>query len=383
MEYFYLDNAATTMMHQDAINEATGFLNADFFNPSAVYDKAVEVKRKIDEARGVILSLLGADDGRLIFTGSATEANNMVIFSNKNLKNKKFLFGAGEHPSVMECAKELKRQGADVEFVPLDKNGQVDTLAFEKMLDSSVCFVSIQHVSNETGAINPIKKLVKMARRVNKNVLFHSDGVQAFMKLDFSVADLDVDYYTISAHKIGGPKGVGALYVKKGAKILPLVFGGGQESGTRSGTENVFNIVGFMAAAKIMDRDRAKNEQKLSAMRSELLCELKKNNIDYILHGEGMPNIMSVSLSRSVRGETLLHALEKRGVYVSTGSACSSNKNFNATLEAMGISSDEILTSIRISLSPYMEFDAQKIAKIIKEELTKLEGKNYGKMSSN
>lgn len=378
MKSYFLDNASTTKVFDEAIEYASDFLSKNFFNPSAVYEPSIYVKREISTARNVIAKALGVSDGKIIFTASATEANNMVVFSQRINPKKRFLFGMGEHPSVLECAKELKNRGANVEFIPLDKTGRVDMEKYKAMLGDDVAFISVQHVSNETGAINPIQKLVRIAKKQCKDVLFHSDGVQAFMKQEFSVDSLDVDYYTISAHKIGGPKGIGALYVKKGVKIQPLIYGGGQEEGLRSGTENVFNIMAFKKAVEIMSKDQARNLETIKSMRAELLSELKKNQIDYILHGEDETNIISLSPSRVVRGETLLHALEKRGVYVSTGSACSSNKHFNSTLEAMQIEAQEILTSIRISLSPYMDFDAKEIAKIIKEELLKLEGKNYG-----
>ena len=269
----------------------------------------------------------------VIFTGSATEANNMVVFSQKNMKGKKFLFGAGEHPSVLECAKELLKRGYDVEFIPLSKEGSVDMESYKQMVScGNVAFVSVQHTSNETGAVNPIAKLVKLARKFNKDVLFHSDGVQAFSKFGYSVLDLDVDYYTISAHKIYGAKGVGALYIKKGVKINPLIFGGGQESGLRSGTENVFGIMTFKMCAEKVIKDIEKNYNKVQNMRKELLDELTKNGIDYVIHGEGVPHTMNICLSKKVRGETLVHALEKQNIFVSTGSACSSTKNYNTKI---------------------------------------------------
>lgn len=372
---FYLDNAATTRMFDNVKEMSSRFLCDDFFNPSAVYKQSVDVKREIERSRDVLKNALGAEtNDKLIFTGSATEANNMVIFSQKNLSGKKFLFGAGEHPSVLECAKELSRRGFLVEFVPLEKSGRVDEEKFKTMLDQNVCFVSVQHVSNETGAINNIKKLVSLARKANKNVLFHSDGVQAFMKFPIDVSDLDVDYYTISAHKIGGSKGVGALFVKDGKRVNPLVFGGGQENALRSGTENVFAISSFANATQIMKKDQKQNFEKVSKMRQDLLCELEKQNIDFCIHGEGVPYTMNIMLEKSVRGETLVHALESRGVLISTGSACSATKHFNTTLEAMGIPNSEILASVRISISPYENFDAEIIAKIIKEEIEKLKG---------
>lgn len=373
---FYLDNAATTKMFDEVKERASKFLCEDFFNPSAVYKQSVDVKREVENARGFLLDCLGAShDDKLIFTGSATEANNTVIFSQRNFAGKKYLFGAGEHPSVKECAKQLEMKGYKVEFIPLDKSGRVDEERFKQMLGSDVAFVSIQHVSNETGAVNNIKKLVTLAKRANKDVKFHSDGVQAFMKFPIDVTDLGVDYYTISAHKIGGMKGVGALYVKKGTKVNTLIFGGGQENGLRSGTENVFGIASFAYAAEKMRKEQKQNFEKVKKMREELLLAFKENGIEYVIHGEsGVPHTMNIMLEKSIRGETLVHALEKRGVLLSTGSACSATKHFNSTLEAMGVPNSEILASVRISISPYMDFDAKLIAKIVKEEIDKLKG---------
>lgn len=373
---FYLDNAATTKLFDEVKERASKFLCEDFFNPSAVYKQSVDVKREVENARGFLLDCLGAShDDKLIFTGSATEANNTVIFSQRNFAGKRYLFGAGEHPSVKECAKQLEMKGYKVEFIPLDKSGMVDEEKFKQMLGSDVAFVSVQHVSNETGAVNNIKKLVTLAKRANKDVKFHSDGVQAFMKFPIDVTDLGVDYYTISAHKIGGMKGVGALYIKKGTKVNALIFGGGQENGLRSGTENVFGIASFAYAAEKMRKEQKQNFEKVKKMREELLLAFKENEIEYVIHGEsGVPHTMNIMLEKSIRGETLVHALEKRGVLLSTGSACSATKHFNSTLEAMGVPNSEILASVRISISPYMDFDAKLIAKIVKEEIDKLKG---------
>lgn len=373
---FYLDNAATTKMFDEVKERASKFLCEDFFNPSAVYKQSVDVKREVENARGFLLDCLGAShDDKLIFTGSATEANNTVIFSQRNFAGKRYLFGAGEHPSVKECAKQLEMKGYKVEFIPLDKSGRVDEEKFKQMIGSDVAFVSVQHVSNETGAVNNIKKLVTLAKRANKDVKFHSDGVQAFMKFPIDVTDIGVDYYTISAHKIGGMKGVGALYIKKGTKVNTLIFGGGQENGLRSGTENVFGIASFAYAAEKMRKEQKQNFEKVKKMREELLLAFKENGIKYVIHGEsGVPHTMNIMLEKSIRGETLVHALEKRGVLLSTGSACSATIHFNSTLEAMGVPNSEILASVRISISPYMDFDAKVIAKIVKEEIDKLKG---------
>ncbi len=377
MDKIYLDNAATTKMFEDVFDDAKKYLTVDYYNPSTVYSPSIDIKRELSKSKNKILNAL-AGDGDLIFTGSATEANNMVVFSNINLRNKKFVFGKGEHPSVFECAKELERRGIKVEYVPLNSKGEVDLAAYKKIVETGdVGFISIQHVSNETGAINPIAKLVKLARKYNKNVLFHSDGVQAFMKFPYSLMDLDVDYYTISAHKIYGPKGVGALFVKQGKRVNPYIFGGGQENGLRSGTENVFGIVAFSRCVEKISKELERNYNLVSDKRKGLLTELQKQGIYYRVYGDGVPHILSICLNNNVRGETLVHALEKRGVYISTGSACSSTKHMNRTLEEMGINKNEILCANRISFSPYEKFDEKNLAVIINDELKKLKEKKY------
>ena len=373
---YYIDNAATTKMFDDVAEETKKYLVDDFYNPSAVYNLSVNIKRKVDEARKNLLKCLGGEDGNLVFTGSATEANNMVVFSQTNRLNKKFLFGAGEHPSIIECAKELILRGYKVEFIPLNNKGMIDFEKYKSMVDENVAFISVQHVSNETGAVNDIKKLADYAKRINPNVLFHSDGVQAFMKFAYRVQSLNVDFYTISAHKIGGPKGIGALYIKKGSKIKPLILGGGQENGLRSGTENVFGIISFSLCAEKMKNDMQRNIENVKKYRNDFIKELEDNGFNFIIHGdEGVPHTMNIMLKSGLRGETLVHALESRGVYISTGSACSATKNLNRTLEAMGINKDEILSSVRISFSAYQDFNAKEVVKIIKEEVIKLSGR--------
>ena len=377
MEKVYLDNAATTCMFESVFEKTKKYLTCEYYNPSAVYSVSTQIKRDILKSKKTILNALGGD-GDLIFTGSATEANNMVVFSNKNIRNKKFVFGMGEHPSVFECAKELEKKGLIVDYVPLCETGEVDLDVFKRIVENGdVAFISIQHVSNETGVVNPIKKLVKLARKYNKDVLFHSDGVQAFMKFDYSLDDLDVDYYTISAHKICGPKGIGALYVKKGRRINPLIFGGGQENGLRSGTENVFGIMAFSECVSKLSGEKNDNYNKVYAVRQSLLSELRKFGVNYKVFGNGVPHILSVCLNDGVRGETLVHALENKGVYISTGSACSSTKHMNRTLESMGIDKQTVLCSNRISFSPYEEYNVKEIATIINEELNKLKDKKY------
>ena len=235
----YFDNASTTKISTNSLNSLVK-ASENYYNPSALYEPSSEVKKQIEDARAFVLTKLKAKSGStFIFTGSATESNNSVLASHITRKDKKYLISAGEHSSVYECAKHYLQEGYNVKFIPLNKNGSVNEQALYDELSEDVVFVSVIHVSNETGAINDIKQITNRIKEFNKNIIVHSDGVQAIGKLDVNLKELGVDYYTISAHKIHGPKGIGGLYIASPNKFKPFILGGGQEFGLRSGTENV------------------------------------------------------------------------------------------------------------------------------------------------
>lgn len=347
----YLDNASTTKMYSEVLNEYIKISTDNYFNASAMYTCGLNSKNLINNSRNVILKALGANNFDVIFTGSATEANNMAIQTYANRKNKNFVFSYAEHPSVFNVAKELESKGVEVRYVNLTKDGRVDVEDFRNKVDQNTCFVSIMHVCNETGAVNNIKELVNIAKSISKSVIFHVDGVQAFLKIPVNLANLGVDLYTISAHKINGPKGVGALIVKKGINVNPIVFGGGQENNKRSGTENVAGIVAFSKAVEI-------NYSKLNGeySRVQTLKEKLYNGINvaqnfkcYTYNKDFSPYILQCSFI-GVRAETMLHMLEEKGILISNGSACSSKKSGNRILDSMGLNIKEIESSIRISI---------------------------------
>ncbi len=260
----YFDNSATTKISKEALetyNNASDF----FYNPSALYGVAGEIKSKIDSARSNIIKQFKCTIGStFIFTGSATEANNSILRSSITRKDKTYLIGGGEHSSVYEVAKSLLEQGYNIKFIPLTSNGGIDEDKLYQMLDKDVAFVSLIHVSNETGAINNIKKITEKIKAYNKNILVHSDGVQAVGKLNINLASLGVDYYTISAHKINGPKGVGGFFIKDAKKFKAFILGGGQEMALRSGTENIPAILSFECAlSKIELKDFFKHKEAL------------------------------------------------------------------------------------------------------------------------
>lgn len=349
----FLDNASTTKMYAESLRVFNEINEENFYNASALYRKGVESKNKLESARTSILNDLGArNEDNLIFTSGATESNNMIIRSVARNKNAKLIFSMGEHPSVYNVAQDLLGQGYNVEFVPLNKEGSVDISAFEKMVDEKTAFVSIMHVSNETGAINDIKSLVQIVRKKAKRAIFHVDGVQAFGKIPFFVEDLDVDAYTVSAHKLHGPKGVGALYLKKGTNVKALVLGGGQESNLRSGTENLAGICAFSKASEISKSNLEKNYENVQELNTFFRNKLKNVGFKYEINSnkDCSPYIISLSIPK-VRAESILYMLEDNGYLIGNGSACSSKKKDNRVLSAMGVESYLVEGSIRISFS--------------------------------
>lgn len=346
----FLDNASTTRLCSVAKSEIEKSHDL-FYNPSAVYGKSLETRKLLDEAKNNICRALGVSyNNNLIITGSATEANNLAIFGSIKKSNDQLVFGEGEHPSVHNCALELKARGFNVVFVPLEKSGEVNLKALSEILKKPTAFVSIMTVSNETGAINNIEKIVKLVRKTNPNAVIHSDGVQAFGKISTNVLNMGVDLFSISAHKIGGPKGIGALYVKDIKKLKPIVFGGGQEFGLRSGTENIAYTLAFGAIAKNLNI--SENFQEVDALRNYVRKFFEgKEGIVINSPENASPFVLSLSFC-GVRGETLVHVLEGDDVIVGTGSACSSKKgSLNRTLEAIGKTKEENEGAIRISFS--------------------------------
>ena len=371
----FLDNASTTRLCSEAKSEIEKSHDL-FYNPSAVYGKSLEIRKKLDEAKQNICRALGVSyNNNLIITGSATEANNLAIFGSIKKTDSQLVFGAGEHPSVYNCALELKARGFNVVFAPLAKTGEVDLEILSKILEKPTAFVSIMTVSNETGAINNIQKISKLVRKTNPNAIFHSDGVQAFGKISTNVLNMDVDLFSISAHKIGGPKGIGALYVKNIKKLKPIIFGGGQEFGLRSGTENTMFTLAFGAIAKCLKVKE--NFEKTNEIRNYVRNFFEnKDGVEINSPKDASPYVLSLSFC-VVRGETLVHVLEGDDVIVGTGSACSSKKGaLNRTLEEMGKTKEENEGAVRISFSKETTLDEVKQAcNIIYDSYLKLKEK--------
>lgn len=368
----FLDNASTTKIYDEALKEYNEQSVNNFYNASALYKSGSDVLKQVNKARANLIKLLGGSTiDNLIFTSGATEANNMAVNGSIRKNCGKLVFSYAEHPAIFNVAKNLQNQGYNVEFVNLTKDGVVDEEDFKQKIKGA-SFISVMHVCNETGAVNDIKRLVRIAKTENKDVIFHSDGVQAFGKIAVNVKDLGVDLYTISAHKIHGPKGVGALYVKKGINLKPSVFGGGQEFGLRSGTENTCGILAFNVAAQKIVENQKINFSCVTKLKEEFLRELT-NNFDVIINSTDVcsPYIISFAVLK-VKAETILHMAEEQGVLISNGSACSSKHTDNRILSAMGIDANTIASSVRVSFSEFNTTnEVVTAAKVIKETCTR------------
>ena len=329
----YLDNAATTRPQAYALADAEPFIQDSFYNPSALYRGGFGVHKSLETAREDILRVLGAGEGyELVFTGTGTEADNQTLFSCARRGN--LVISGGEHPAVYECAKELSLRGIEVRTAKLNRDGSVNEEDLLSLVDEKTKLVSVIHVSNETGAVNDIGRLSMLVKRINPSARFHSDGVQAFGKVPYTLSG--VDYYVICAHKIGGVRGAAALVRKKDAPLKPLMYGGGQEAGARSGTENTFAIEAFRSAAVY----RHANRERLFACAKRSNAYMREHldpAVYTVLSGENAsPYILSVS-AENLRGEVLQHMADDKGVVVGTGSACSSKKKGSRVLTAAGV----------------------------------------------
>lgn len=345
----YLDNAATTVPDEGAVNAALQFLKSEgFYNPSALYRAGFNAHKQVEEARKAILSLLAPQGGfELVFTGSGSEADNQAIFSCAKRGN--FVTTAGEHAAVYQSAKELEKRGVEVRFAPLRADGSVDTEALCALVDKDTSCVSVIHVNNETGAVNDVASIAAAVKKINPSLCFHSDGVQAFGKIPFTLTK-DIDLYTVSAHKIGGVRGVAGLFRKKGARLSPYIFGGGQENGLRSGTENTFAIKQFELAAKKKFASLKEDFARIRSYNQAVRQGLDKNIFSIISSEYASPYILSVSAC-GLRGEVLLHMLDDAGVMVGTGSACSSRNRYSRVILACGLNERAADGVLRISFA--------------------------------
>jgi cysteine desulfurase len=349
----YLDHNATTPVDPAVAERMAWFLKEHFGNPSSIYPIGRKVKELMNEARERVAGSLGVDRGEIFFTGSGTESDNFAVFGTLDAAPEKneFVTSAIEHPAVIEAAKALERRGVKVNYLPVDKYGAVSLDDLRSALTPKTALVSVMHANNEIGTIQPIAEIVRIAHE--RDVPVHTDAVQSFGKIDVDARKLGVDFLTVSAHKIYGPKGIGALYIRRGANICPFVRGGRQERGLRAGTENTAGIIGFGEAVRVLEEKGRKERARI-----EKLAETLKKGVEERISGarfNGHPeNRVKSTLNFAFPGleaEAILLALATKEIYVSTGSACSEeSEEVSHVLQAIGLRPEIARSSIRMSL---------------------------------
>lgn len=346
----YLDNSATTAVCAEAVAAMNEVMTKRFGNPSSLHRLGFEAEQELLTARVAVAALIGADEQEMVFTSGGTEANNLAILGGAAAlarSARKAVTTAGEHPSVAACFDELEQQGWQVKRVPLNADGSVTPEQIAAACDKDTALVSVMTVNNETGALLDIAETVKRVKQIAPRCVFHTDCVQGAGKLPVKVKRRGVDLLTVSSHKIHGPKGCGALYIRKGVRVIPRQIGGGQEKTRRSGTEAVPAIAGFGAAAAAVPSfaEQDKHYRKLKDTLVRGLSDL--NEVRWHLPEGGVPYIVNLSVM-GLRSETLLHFLAERDIFVSGGSACSRGKH-SPVLTAMGLSEREVDAALRIS----------------------------------
>lgn len=359
LKEIYLDNSATTKVDERACQLAVKLMLEDYGNPSSLHKKGLEAQIKTENARKQIADVLKCDPACIFFTSGGTEANNTAIFGACEARKRygnKIITTAFEHSSVIEPFKELKKQGFNTVFVNPDKNGDILADDIINQIDDETILLSFMCINNEIGTILPIDEIIKGARRKKPDILIHCDAVQAFCKIPLNLKKLDVDLMSVSSHKIHGPKGVGALYIKKGKRIIPRLFGGEQQMRIRPGTESTPLICAFGLAAEIASERINEGNEHLAK-----LCEYfdnqvqKRDGIHLNLPKKSSPYIRNISVL-GYRSEIMLHTLEEENIYVSSGSACAKGGKSHV-LNSMGLASNMLDSAIRVSFNKDTSLD--------------------------
>ncbi len=361
----YLDNAATTPVYKEAVKEMERFYSEEYGNPSSLHALGEKALESANSTREKLAKEINCKPWEIIFTSGTTESNNMVFFgltrSELGKKRKKIIISAIEHSSIFSICDALKKEGFEIVEIPVDKEGIVNTNKLNNEINDNTLLVSIMHVNNEIGVIQDMEKIGKLCKE--KGVLFHSDCAQSFGKLNIDVGKMNIDSLSAGAHKIGGPKGIGILYIRDRIKISPLIYGGGQERGLRGGTENVAGIVGFVVA---LDIAKKIDENEVRKLRDYFISSLEK--LDGRINGSKEKRIFNnVNVSfHGIDADSLVIFLSERGIMCSNGSACESKKQKESkVLKAIGLNEKEIRGSVRFSLNE--NISKKDIDYIIKE----------------
>ena len=347
----YLDNAASTQIHEDVLEAMLPYLKEQYGNPSSIHRYGRLANKAIEKARKQIAMLINADSSEILFTSGGTESNNTALYGIAEKKpHSQIITSSIEHDAILEPCKKLVKDGFNVIYLPVDNHGVVDLSVLQNTLSDNTCLVSIMFGNNEMGTIEPIAQIAQMCNK--RNIPFHTDAVQAVGKILIDVKQLGVDLLSIASHKINGPKGIGALYIRKGIDIDPLILGGGQEHGLRSGTENVANIVGFGKACELARLHLSDNISHMQKLRDDLVTKILQEIQGVVLNGHPknrLPNNAHFTFL-GVAGEDLIIKLDEYGISASTGSACSVHtQKASHVLQAMGFSHEQITGSLRLT----------------------------------
>ncbi|MBE6504635.1 MAG: cysteine desulfurase NifS [Methanobrevibacter millerae] len=373
----YLDNSATTKISDEVLEEMLPYLTDEFGNPSTLYSIGRESKKALEEARQRIADSINAKKDEIIFTSGGSESDNLAIKGiafKLRKKGKHIITSEIEHPAVKESLYFLESLDFKVTYLPVYENGIIKIEDLKEAITPETILITIMHGNNEIGTLQPIEEIGKIAHE--NGIIFHTDAVQTFGKVKIDVEKQNIDLLSVSSHKINGPKGVGAIYIKKGIRLIPIIHGGGQERGIRAGTENVAGIVGFGKAAEIATSKLDEHAEKLSKIRDEIVEKVLNTIPESYLNGdvnERLPNIANIRF-KAIEGESLILLLDAKGYQASTGSACSSNKlEASPVLTALGLDPVDVHGSLRISLAPESdEFDVDEFVDVLSEAVQRL-----------
>lgn len=373
----YLDHAATTPVQPAIVQYIEEILTRDFGNPSSLYDLGIAAEKIVKESRRTVAKSLGAREGEIIFTSCGSESNNLALRGLAEAyqsRGKHLICSAVEHPSVLRTMEYLAGQGFELTKIPVDSDGILDLEFLAKALRKDTVLCSVMMVNNEVGTIFPLKEIAALIREKSPDCVFHVDGVQGYGHLAIDLKKTGVDAFSLSGHKLGAPKGVAALYLRTGLRLLPLIYGGGQEQGFRAGTENVAFIGGLGLAAKLALTDRETKNQNLTKVKQTLLASLAQEGVEFQVNGDlqkGAAHILNLRFP-GIKSEVLLHYLEGRKIYVSQGSAChNTTKSTSETLTAMGLTAPARDASLRFSFGDHTKAaDMAEVAAVVKDGVT-------------
>ncbi len=372
----YLDNSSTTRVYKEGAELAADIMYNLYGNPSSLHRKGIEAEKLIKRAREQIAETLKVSPAEIYFTSGGTESDNLAIMGACGMSRGKHILSTNiEHPAVLNTLHHLEKKGYTLELVPVKKNGIIDLERLSRMMRKDTALVTAMFVNNEIGTIEPVEKISKIVKSVNPTAVFHIDAVQAYGKIPFTAASVNADLISLSSHKIHGPKGVGALYIKNKSKVAPILFGGGQQGNIRPGTENVPGIAAFGLAAEKACVAVVENGARMEFLKNRLRQGIASLIDDVVVNTpleNSAPHILNVSFA-NVRSEVLLHSLETDGIYVSSGSACSSHKKGPSyVLTAIGTDRKMIDGSIRFSLSEFtteeeIDYTIERVAENVKK----------------